>query len=128
MFELKILTQFAAAHRLTMVSQKCENLHGHNWKVEVCVKGEKLNSAGVLIDFSEIKAHVAKIVHELDHKFLNELPYFDNAPSSEKIAVHIAEHLQKKLAGTPVCVSRVAAWESDSAVATYYPPEAGAQA
>ena len=126
MFELKILTQFAAAHQLTMVSQKCENLHGHNWKVEVCVKGEKLNSAGVLIDFGEIKAHVAEIIHELDHKFLNELPYFNNAPSSEKIAVHIAEHLQEKLAGAPVWVSRVAAWESDSAVATYYPPKAGA--
>ena len=80
MFELKILTQFAAAHQLTMVSKQCENLHGHNWKVEVCVAGEKLNSAGVLIDFGELKAHVAEIIRELDHKFLNELPYFEAHP------------------------------------------------
>ena len=125
MFELKILTQFAAAHQLTMVSKQCENLHGHNWKVEVCVAGEKLNSAGVLIDFGELKAHVAEIIRELDHKFLNELPYFDGAPSSERIAVHIAKHLQEKLAGMPIRVSRITTWESDNAAAIYYPPEAG---
>jgi len=73
MFELKILTHFAAAHQLTMVAKQCENLHGHNWKVEVMVAGEKLNDAGVLIDFGELKAHVREIVNQLDHTFLNEL-------------------------------------------------------
>ena len=62
MFELKILTHFAAAHQLQMVAKKCENLHGHNWKVEVCVAGERLNEAGVLIDFGELKVHVREII------------------------------------------------------------------
>jgi 6-pyruvoyltetrahydropterin/6-carboxytetrahydropterin synthase len=121
MFELKILTSFAAAHQLTMVAKQCENLHGHNWKVEVCVTGESLNDAGVLIDFGELKAHIAEIIQEMDHKFLNELPYFDNAPSSEKIAVHIAGRLQGRLEGTDIRVRRVTTWESDNAAATYIP-------
>ena len=123
MFELRIVTHFAAAHQLTMVAKQCENLHGHNWKVEVCVIGDRLNDAGVLIDFGELKAHVADVIQELDHKYLNELPYFSNAPSSEKIAVHIAEQLQEKLAPTGVRVSRITTWESDNAAATYFPPE-----
>ena len=65
MFELKIITDFAAAHRLAMVTDKCENLHGHNWKVEVNVAGERLNDAGVLIDFGQIKQRVRTIVAEL---------------------------------------------------------------
>ena len=78
MFELKVKTRFAGAHQLTMVGQKCENLHGHNWHVEVCVKGDHLNSAGVLADFGDIKKAVRAVVDgELDHKYLNELPVFN---------------------------------------------------
>ncbi len=121
MFELKILTHFAAAHQLQMVAKQCENLHGHNWKVEVCVAGEKLNDAGVLIDFGEVKTHVRGIVQKLDHTFLNELDCFDGPPSSERIAVYIAENLQKKLEGTDIRVSKVTTWESDNAAATYTP-------
>ena len=69
-FELKVKTRFAGAHQLTMVGEKCENLHGHNWHVEVCVKGERLNSAGVLADFGDIKKAVKEVVKgHLDHKF-----------------------------------------------------------
>jgi 6-pyruvoyltetrahydropterin/6-carboxytetrahydropterin synthase len=71
MFELKIITHFAAAHRLKMVADKCENLHGHNWKIEVYVGGETLNEAGVLVDFGEIKQHLSAIMERLDHKFLS---------------------------------------------------------
>jgi len=121
MFELKILTSFAAAHQLTMVAKQCENLHGHNWKVEVCVVGERLNDAGVLIDFGDLKAHVGEIIQQMDHKYLNELPYFDNTPSSEKIAVHIANSLQEKQRGYDLRVSRITTWESENAAATYIP-------
>jgi len=120
MFELKILSHFAAAHQLTMVAKKCENLHGHNWKVEVCVKGERLNEAGVLVDFGIIKKHVREIMGRLDHQFLNELPYFQNdPPSSEKLAVYIANSLQEMIDEPGVVVSRVTTWESDDASATY---------
>lgn len=122
MFELKIVTHFAAAHQLQMVGEKCENLHGHNWKIEVYVKGEKLNSAGVLLDFGDVKTHVREIMAGIDHKFLNELDFFkDIQPSSEQIAVHIARELQSRLEGSPAKVSRVTAWESENAAATYIP-------
>jgi 6-pyruvoyltetrahydropterin/6-carboxytetrahydropterin synthase len=85
----------------------------------VCVEGEKLNDAGVLIDFGELKTRIRGITKELDHTFLNNLACFDGAPSSENIAVYIAEKLQKKLADTNVRVSKVTTWESDNAAATY---------
>jgi len=122
MYELKVQTHFAAAHQLRMVADKCENLHGHNWKVEVCVKGANLNDAGILVDFGEIKRHVAAIMTVLDHKFLNELDIFpDGNPSSESIARYIADTLQARLDEPGIVVSRVTAWESDNASATYIP-------
>jgi 6-pyruvoyltetrahydropterin/6-carboxytetrahydropterin synthase len=125
MFELKVKSHFAGAHQLTMVGQKCENLHGHNWHVEVCVTGEKLNEAGVLADFGDIKKAVRKVVEdELDHKFLNELEIFKGVqPTSERIAVYIAKRVQSLLneLENDVKVSRVMAWESDDACATYIP-------
>ncbi len=127
MFELKVKTDFAAAHQLTMVGEKCENLHGHNWIVEVYVTGEKLNAAGVLVDFGDIKKHVRAIMKELDHKFLNELDAFKRIqPSSEQIAIYIAGRLQACLEADKldVRVSRVSAWESADACATYIPPMA----
>ncbi len=126
MFELKVKSRFAGAHQLTMVGQKCENLHGHNWHVEVCVTGETLNEAGVLADFGDIKKAVRKVVEdELDHKFLNELEIFKGVqPTSERIAVYIAQRVQALLNESledDVKVSRVMAWESDDACATYLP-------
>ncbi len=121
MFELKIITHFAAAHRLKMVADKCENLHGHNWKIEVYVGGETLNEAGVIVDFGEIKQHLSAIMERLDHKFLNELDYFDdnNQPSSENIAYYIANSLQPMIKDPEIKVTRVTAWESENACATY---------
>ena len=120
MYELKIVTHFAAAHQLQMVASKCENMHGHNWKIEVCVGGEQLNAAGVLMDFGELKQHVAQIMERLDHKYLNELGYFQNDnPSSENIALYVAEALQNELKSNGVRVLRVTAWESEDACATY---------
>lgn len=126
MFELKVKSLFAGAHQLTMVGQKCENLHGHNWQIEVCVTGENLNSAGVLADFGDIKKAVRQVVeNELDHKFLNELDMFSKKqPTSERIAVYIAQRVQALLdqdLAEPVRVSKVMAWESDDACATYFP-------
>ncbi|MDM8526426.1 6-carboxytetrahydropterin synthase QueD [Desulfococcaceae bacterium HSG8] len=120
MFELKVVTHFAAAHQLKMVGEKCENLHGHNWKIEVCVGGNTLNNAGILVDFGELKSHVKEIMATLDHKFLNELDMFhDNPPSSEIIARYIARELQEKITYPEVSVTRVTAWESENACATY---------
>lgn len=120
MYELKVVTHFAAAHQLTMVGSKCENMHGHNWKIEVYVTGDKLNAGGVLVDFGEIKAHLSDVMKKLDHKYLNELDYIpDGKPSSENIAYFVATELQSRIDNSSARVSRVNAWESDDACATY---------
>ncbi len=120
-FELKVTGSFAAAHKLQMVAKKCENLHGHNWKVEACVKGSGLSNAGVLIDFGILKKYLRAILEELDHKYLNELtPFLENNSSSERICIYIAEELQKRIEEPGVKVSRITVWESDDACATYF--------
>ena len=122
MFELKVTDHFSAAHQLKMVAERCENLHGHNWKVEVYIAGDNLNEAGVLMDFGDLKQYVKHIMATLDHKFLNELDMFSGGnPSSENIAQYIAAELQMCLGENPAKVSRVTVWESEDACATYIP-------
>ena len=125
MFELKVVTHFAAAHQLKMVAEKCESLHGHNWKVEVYLRGETLNQAGILKDFGDIKKSLSGVIAGLDHKFLNEIESFNEEipPSSENIARLIAIELQKVIDDANVRVSRVTAWESENAAATYIPSD-----
>ncbi|MCF8081616.1 MAG: 6-carboxytetrahydropterin synthase QueD [Deltaproteobacteria bacterium] len=120
MYELKIISDFAAAHQLREFEGGCERLHGHNWKVEVHVKGTTLGEDGLLVDFREIKAETQKVLDQLDHRFLNELPPFQELnPSSENIARHILEGLARKFDGRNVQVYKVSAWESESACASY---------
>jgi 6-pyruvoyltetrahydropterin/6-carboxytetrahydropterin synthase len=120
MYELRVITQFAAAHKLRNFKGKCEKLHGHNWRIEVIVEGEKLNDAGLLIDFKEVKDDTNRVLEELDHSFLNELSQFkDQNPSSENIAAYIFEKLSSKLNDNQIKVTKVTAWESDSASTSY---------
>ena len=120
MYELKIISSFASAHQLRGFHGKCENLHGHNWKVEVFVSGEKPGEDGLLIDFNAIKQKTKTILDALDHKFLNELePFTTLNPSSENIACHMFEALSRDLNSDRVKVSKVAVWESETACATY---------
>ena len=119
-YELKVITQFAAAHKLRDFKGKCERLHGHNWRIEVILTGEKLNNAGLLIDFKEVKEATDGILEKLDHSFLNELPQFkDQNPSSENIAAYLFERLSSRLNNNQIKVAKVIAWESDFASASY---------
>lgn len=120
MYELKTITQFGAAHQLRNYNGKCEHLHGHNWKIEVYVKGEKLEDDGMLVDFKIIKEKTNEIIERFDHKFLNDLECFSKInPSSENIARYIYEELEKGINNGRIYISRVTAWESDTACATY---------
>ena len=106
MFELKIITHFAAAHQLKDFKGPCENLHGHNWKIEVYVASDVLNEACLVIDFGILKEKTAAIIKEFDHKFLNDLrPFKDRNPSSENIAQYIAERLSSELNSATIRVT-----------------------
>ncbi len=122
MYELKVITNFSAAHQLKDFEGACEDLHGHNWKIEVYVTSETLNEAGIVMDFRVLKAHVKTVMADLDHKFLNDLEAFkDQNPSSENIARYVAEQLSLSLDDPEIKVRRVTAWESETSCATYYP-------
>jgi 6-pyruvoyltetrahydropterin/6-carboxytetrahydropterin synthase len=120
MYELKVITDFAAAHQLRNFRGECEKLHGHNWRIEVVLSGDRLNEAGLLVDFKDVKTAANKILEDLDHAYLNELPQFkDENPSSENIAAYLFQRLSSELNSGHVKVTKVTAWESDSACASY---------
>ncbi len=123
MYTLDVASEFAAAHQLAGSAGKCENLHGHNWRVQLTVAGEKLNETGMLVDFSELKRMLNAATGELDHRFLNDLPAFahDN-PTSECLAKHLADTLAPKMPGG-VRVKAVTVWESTTCSATYRPQD-----
>ena len=120
MFELTVRDEFAAAHYLRDYPGACERPHGHNWKVEVTVKGKELNEIGVLIDFKDLKRYLKEVLAELDHRDLNQHPAFkDQNPSSENIARFIYERLAPKLASHPVTLLRVTVCETERACVSY---------
>lgn len=100
MFEVRVTADFAAAHFLRDYNGKCENLHGHNYKVYAHVKGPMLNEGGMLLDFSKLKAALRQVCKQLDHTNLNDMSVFDQNPSAERIAMYIyngiIENLKKE--------------------------------
>ena len=122
MFEVTIIKSFSSAHLLNQIGGKCEELHGHNFKVEVTVAAEKLNSSGLLIDFREVKKWLHEILEQMDHKNLNDLSLFaDVNPSSENIAEIICKQIEQSAKQAKVRIARVKVWESENAAVTYIP-------
>ncbi|MGQ3684092.1 MAG: 6-carboxytetrahydropterin synthase QueD [Candidatus Loosdrechtia sp.] len=120
MFELIVETDFSSAHNLREYKGQCERLHGHNWKVQVVVKSEKLNSLGMVMDFRDVKAMVEDIVRKFDHAYLNELPAFTILnPTTENLSKVLYGELKNRLPDG-IAVSRVTSWETDHCGAIYY--------
>ena len=120
MYELKVASHFAAAHNLRNFNSRCENLHGHNWLVEVYVTSDRLDDTGLVMDFGDVKKELAIVLDELDHKYLNELDHFKEVnPSSEHIAKFIYDRLAPKIDCGPIRLRRVSAWESENSRAAY---------
>jgi len=124
MFEIAVEQVFASAHALRNYKGRCENVHGHNWKVRVVIQGEQLDQTGMLVDFLDVKSLMGEILNRIDHQFLNEIPPFDVVnPSAENIAEYFYQEMTGKLEDTPVQVriSEVKIWETDIQSATYRP-------
>jgi 6-pyruvoyltetrahydropterin/6-carboxytetrahydropterin synthase len=121
MYEIKIESSFSGAHRLRGYDGKCENLHGHNWKVEVFVSSSEVGEDGMVLDFRKLKEATQSVLDTIDHKYLNEIPYFDEInPSSENIAKYIFDRIRDRLRENRFRVTKVTAWESEGACASYY--------
>ncbi len=127
MFEVSVEETFAAGHALRNYHGKCENVHGHNYRVRVVIEGEELDAAGLLVDFSELKRIVRGIIERLDHTFLNDVPPFDKLnPSAENMARYFYQQISGDFHGgvrqSPIRVAEVKIWETDTATATYRLP------
>ena len=123
-YELTVEDHFSSAHQLRGYMGKCENIHGHNWKVRVRVEGDRLDSTGMLVDFTELKRMLKEVMKYLDHVNLNETSPFDTInPSSENIAEYIYDKMREKLVSRTDAahVSSVTVWESATSSCTFYP-------
>ncbi len=120
-FELNIELEFCAAHILVGHKGKCANLHGHNYRVEVCVSGEHLDSLGMLIDFADLKKEVKAVINNLDHKYLNEIdypPFIEGKTSAENLSRFIYDELEKKIESN--LLNYVKIWETSKYSVKYY--------
>ncbi|MDX1609078.1 MAG: 6-carboxytetrahydropterin synthase QueD [Halofilum sp. (in: g-proteobacteria)] len=124
-YTLRVLTEFAAAHSLRGYPGSCSRLHGHNWKLEVEVRADRLDEIGMAVDFREIKRIAREVTDVLDHRYLNELePFTEVNPTAENIAAHCFHEIGKRLDGPALELSAVTVWENDRACVRYAEQEA----
>jgi len=117
-YTVKVSAQFSSAHSLRGYKGKCEDLHGHNWRVEVTAGAEELDNAGMVVDFKELRGVLKAVTAELDHEHLNELEYFKKInPTSENMARYIYKMISGKR--PELGISEVTVWETDTSAATY---------
>ena len=120
MFTLFVRETFAAAHKIELYHGKCENLHGHNFKVEAIFEGEHVGEEGMLLDCAVLRTMLREVVADLDHKYINDIPFFkERASSSEYLAFYIYGRIVELLRKENITVKEVRVWESDNAYAAY---------
>lgn len=123
MYAIKIKADFSAAHRLQEAGGKCEELHGHNFIVEVVVESDVLNDQGMVMDFRDLKMKTRALLEGLDHRYLNELPPFQKVnPSAENLAAYLYAQLSSQIDAPTRWLSEIAVWESETSRASYGRP------
>ena len=124
MFQVTVEDTFAAGHFLRNYKGKCENPHGHNYKVRVTLEGQDLDKAGLLVDFKDLKDVMKHVIDRLDHQMINEIePFTVLNPSAENLAKYFYDETNAKLKVTTngrVHVRDVTVYETDTTTATYF--------
>jgi len=124
MYEVTVERGFSSGHFLRNYKGKCENPHGHNYKVRITLRGEKLDQAGLLLDFKDLKHVMRPVIDRIDHQMLNELePFTEINPSAENLARFFFDETNRQLSemtGGRVSVKDCTIYETDTTTATYY--------
>ena len=124
MYEVTVEREFSSGHYLRNYKGKCENPHGHNYKVRITLRGETLDKAGLLLDFRELKQVMRPLIDRIDHQMLNDLePFTTLNPSAENLAKFFYDETNVQLAemtGGRVRVKDCTIYETDTTTATYY--------
>jgi 6-pyruvoyltetrahydropterin/6-carboxytetrahydropterin synthase len=126
MYTVRVETDFAAAHFLSHYHGKCENLHGHNYRVRLFARGETLDSGGMLVDFGALKGALKEVTGQLDHTNLNDNPFFCGDPSAERIAHFIFVGVEAKLSAQgfdAALLHAVEVFETHTNMARYERPQ-----
>jgi 6-pyruvoyltetrahydropterin/6-carboxytetrahydropterin synthase len=124
MFQVSVDESFSAGHALRGYKGKCENPHGHNYKVRVTLEGPSLDSIGLLYDFTHLKRAMREIIAGVDHIYLNDKAPFDAVnPSAENLAKYFFDETTRQLSAAPqgARIASVTIWETDTTSATYWP-------
>jgi 6-pyruvoyltetrahydropterin/6-carboxytetrahydropterin synthase len=124
MFRVSVEETFSSGHALRGYKGKCENVHGHNYRVQVSIEGPQLDGIGLLVDFTQVKHALRGIIAGLDHQFLNDLDAFKTVnPSAENMAKYFYERLNAQLKELPpgARLTEAIVWETDTAHAVYRP-------
>jgi 6-pyruvoyltetrahydropterin/6-carboxytetrahydropterin synthase len=122
MFSIRVEGEFAAAHFLSHYRGKCEHLHGHNYRVRVWARGERLDEGGMLVDFGLLKTALREVIQSLDHTSLNDNPVFKDDPSAERIAHYIFTAITERVSALgiePALISAVDVYETSTNMARY---------
>ena len=124
MFEVTVEDTFAAGHYLRNYKGKCENPHGHNYKVRVTLAGKELDKAGLLLDFRELKEAMKPVIDRLDHQMMNDIePFTTINPSAENLAKYFYDETNQRMqthTNGRVSVKAVKVFETDETTATYF--------
>jgi len=124
MYEVTVEAGFSSGHYLRNYHGKCENPHGHNYKVRVTLYGDELDTTGLLLDFKMLKQVMRPVIDRIDHQMLNDLePFIELNPSAENIAKFFFDQTNQQLSDMTsgrVRVKDCTIWETDTTTATYY--------
>src|SRR6478609_9415557 len=130
MYEVTVEDSFAAGHYLRDYKGKCENPHGHNYKVRVTLTGAALDKAGLLLDFKDLKEAMKHVIDRLNHQMLNEIePFIQLNPSAETLARYFYDQTNgrlKSLTSGRAAVKDVPIWETDTTTARFWEYNFGA--
>jgi 6-pyruvoyltetrahydropterin/6-carboxytetrahydropterin synthase len=124
MFQVSVDETFSSGHALRGYKGKCENVHGHNYRVRVVLEGPELDSIGLLYDFTHLKKVIREVVGGVDHRFLNDQAPFDIInPSAENLAKYFYDETSRQLNAVPngARITSITIWETDTTSATYRP-------
>jgi 6-pyruvoyltetrahydropterin/6-carboxytetrahydropterin synthase len=124
MFQVSVEDTFSAGHALRGYKGKCENLHGHNYRVQITLEGPELDGIGLLVDFTHLKEVMRGVIRKLDHQFINDLePFTKVNPSAENMAKYFYDEVSGQLMDLPpgARITDVVIWETDTAMAKYRP-------
>ncbi len=123
MYEVTVEAHFSSGHYLRNYQGKCENPHGHNYRVLVTLAGEELDDTGLLLDFKLLKKVLRPTVDYLDHQMINDLePFTTLNPSAENLARYFYDQTAPELLEMSegrVRVKDCTVYETDTSFARY---------